>query len=71
MLHRLPTITMYDLHDYDMYLKQAITDRIKKMFPVYLPIMNLKNIVSNDSPLKSPTIPYIIGILWGIFPCLT
>ena len=40
MLHRLPTITMYDLHDYDMYLKQAITDRIKKMFPVYLPIMN-------------------------------
>lgn len=40
MLHRLPTITMYDLHDYYMYLKQAITDRIKKMFPVYLPIMN-------------------------------
>ena len=23
------------------------------------------------NPLKSPTIPYIIGILWGDFPCLT
>ena len=30
-----------------------------------------KNCKLSDSPLKSPTIPYIIGILWGDFLCLT
>ena len=30
--------------------------------------VRIKNCKLSDSPLKSPTIPYIIGILWGIFP---
>ena len=34
----------------------------------YSLILSDKNCKLSDSPLKSPTIPYIIGILWGIFP---
>ena len=34
----------------------------------YSLILSDKSCKLSDSPLKSPTIPYIIGILWGIFP---
>ena len=35
---------------------------------MYSLILSDKSCKLSDSPLKSPTIPYIIGILWGIFP---
>ena len=37
----------------------------------YSLILSDKNCKLSDSPLKSPTIPYIMGTLWGIFPFLS
>ena len=43
------------------------------VYEVLLEILQMKSIYDEfckltDSPLKSPTIPYIMGTLWGIFP---
>ena len=60
--------------------KESLALVVKENMEVYevlLEILQMKKSIYDefckltDSPLKSPTIPYIMGTLWGIFPFLS